>query len=104
MCIRDRLGIVGYGHIGSQVSVLAEALGMDVYYYDIEKKLSLGKAISCSSLEELLKIADVVTLHVPETELTANMISTSQLAFMKKGSVLINASRGSVVDINPVSY
>jgi len=60
-----RLGIIGYGHIGSQVSILAEAMGMDVYYYDIEKKLSLGKANACSSLAELLKISDVVTLHFP---------------------------------------
>lgn len=98
-----KLGIVGYGHIGSQVSILAEALGMDVYYYDIEKKLSLGKAISCSSLEELLNIADVVTLHVPETELTAGLISEKQVALMKKGALLINASRGTVVDLIPVA-
>jgi D-3-phosphoglycerate dehydrogenase len=92
------LGIVGYGHIGSQVSILAEAMGMDVYYYDIEKKLSLGKATACSTLTDLLKISDVVTLHVPETELTRNMISFDELDCMKKGSVLINLSRGSVVD------
>jgi D-3-phosphoglycerate dehydrogenase len=76
---------------------------MDVYYYDIEKKLSLGKAISCSSLEELLKISDVVTLHVPETELTANLISEKEVALMKKGALLINASRGTVVDLIPVA-
>jgi D-3-phosphoglycerate dehydrogenase len=93
-----KLGIIGYGHIGSQVSILAEAMGMDVYYYDIEKKLSLGKATACSSLEEVLKISDVITLHVPETELTLNMISFAQLELMKKGSVLINLSRGTVVD------
>jgi D-3-phosphoglycerate dehydrogenase len=92
------MGIVGYGHIGSQVSILAEAMGMNVYYYDIEKKLSLGKAVACSSLEELLKVSDILTLHVPETELTSNMISAPQLAIMKKGSLLINASRGTVVD------
>jgi D-3-phosphoglycerate dehydrogenase len=92
------IGIVGYGHIGSQVSILAEAMGMTVYYYDIEKKLSLGKAVACSSLEELLKISDIITLHVPETDLTRNMISHPQLAIMKKGSLLINASRGTVVD------
>ncbi len=92
------LGIVGYGHIGSQVSILAEALGMNVYYFDIEKKLSLGKAHACASLDELLKKSDVVTLHVPETENTRNLISTRQLATMKKGSLLINASRGTVVD------
>ena len=97
------IGIVGYGHIGSQVSILAEAMGMNVFYFDVEKKLSLGKATACSSMEELLRISDAVTLHVPETELTANMISTNQLNEMKKGSLLINASRGSVVDINPLA-
>lgn len=97
------LGIIGYGHIGSQVSVLSESLGMNVYYYDIEKKLSLGNAISCQCLEDLLRIADILTLHVPETELTKNMISGKQLAIMKKGSVLINASRGSVVNYAAVA-
>ncbi len=97
------LGIVGYGHIGSQVSILAEAMGMNVYYYDVEKKLSLGKATACNSLSELLQIADVVTLHVPETELTAKLISTQELAKMKKGAFLINASRGSVVDYDAVA-
>jgi len=92
------LGIVGYGHIGSQVSILAESMGMNVFYYDIEKKLSLGKAVACPSLENLLALSDAVTLHVPETELTKNMISENQLAKMKKGSLLINASRGKVVD------
>jgi D-3-phosphoglycerate dehydrogenase len=92
------LGIVGYGHIGSQVSILAEALGMNVFYFDIEKKLSLGKAVPCQSLEELLKNSDVVTLHVPETPLTKNMIEEKQLALMKKDALLINASRGTVVD------
>jgi D-3-phosphoglycerate dehydrogenase len=97
--VRDKnIGIVGYGHIGSQVSILAEALGMNVFYYDLEKKLSLGKATACGSLRELLEISDVVTLHVPETALTMNMISASEIALMKKGSLLINASRGSVVD------
>ncbi len=97
------LGIIGYGHIGSQVSILAEAMGMNVFYYDVEKKLSLGKATPCNSLEELLQISDAVTLHVPETELTANMISAKQVAQMKKGSLLINASRGSVVDYTSVA-
>ncbi len=92
------LGIVGYGHIGTQVSILAESMGMNVFYFDIEKKLNLGKAVACQSLEELLRVSDAVTLHVPETELTANMISSTQLAVMKTGSLLINASRGSVVD------
>jgi D-3-phosphoglycerate dehydrogenase len=93
------LGIVGYGHIGSQVSVLAESLGMNVYYYDIQKKLNLGNAKSCSSLSELLSVADIITLHVPETDLTRNMISSKELNKMKNGSYLINASRGSVVVI-----
>ncbi len=83
--------------------ILAEAIGMNVYYYDIEKKLSLGKAISCNSLEELLRVSDVVTLHVPETELTAKMISSAQVKQMKKGALLINASRGTVVDYNAVA-
>jgi D-3-phosphoglycerate dehydrogenase len=93
------LGIIGYGHIGSQVSILAEALGMNVYYYDIVKKLSLGKAVACSTLEELLSVAHLVTLHVPETQLTRNMIGEKELDLMRKGSCLINASRGSVVKI-----
>jgi D-3-phosphoglycerate dehydrogenase len=97
------LGIVGYGHIGSQVSILAEALGMDVFYYDIEKKLTLGKAVVCPSLNDLLKISDIVTLHVPETENTRKMISKEQLEIMKKGSLLINASRGTVVDYEALS-
>jgi len=97
------LGIIGYGHIGSQVSILAEAMGMNVYYYDIDKKLSLGKAIACSSLADLLVISDAITLHIPETELTRNMISFAELVLMKKGSVLINASRGTVVDYEAVA-
>jgi D-3-phosphoglycerate dehydrogenase / 2-oxoglutarate reductase len=97
------LGIVGYGHIGSQVSVLAESLGMNVYYFDIEKKLNLGNAKSCSSLPELLSLSDIVTLHVPETDLTKNMIGSKELSLMRKGSCLINASRGSVVVIDDLS-
>lgn len=97
------LGIVGYGHIGSQVSVLAESLGMNVYYYDIEKKLNLGNAKSCLSLQELLAISDIVTLHVPETDLTKNMISKEELALMKKGSYIINAARGSVVVLDDLA-
>lgn len=102
--VRDKnLGIVGYGHIGSQVSILAESLGMNVYYYDIEKKLSLGKAVACSSLNGLMEISDIVTLHVPQTENTQKMISTEQISKMKKGSLLINASRGTVVDYNALA-
>ena len=97
--VRDKnIGIVGYGHIGSQVSILAESLGMNVYFYDIEKKLCLGKAHPCPSLDDLLKISDVVTLHVPDSESTRKMISRKQLSRMKKGALLINASRGTVVD------
>jgi D-3-phosphoglycerate dehydrogenase len=97
------LGIVGYGHIGSQVSILAESFGMNVFYYDIENKLSLGNAKPCATLSELLSISDVVTLHVPETEITKNMISKIELAQMKTGSHLINASRGSVVIIEDLA-
>jgi D-3-phosphoglycerate dehydrogenase len=93
------LGIVGYGHIGSQVSILAEAMGMNVYYYDIQKKLNIGKAIACQSLEQLLQISHIVTLHVPETPLTRNLIGAKELSLMRKGSYLVNASRGSVVDV-----
>lgn len=97
------IGIVGYGHIGSQVSILAEGMGMNVFYYDIEKKLSLGNSKSCSSLEELLSSSDAVTLHVPDTPVTRNMITAKELALMKRGSYLINASRGSVVDIGALA-
>jgi D-3-phosphoglycerate dehydrogenase len=93
------LGIVGYGHIGSQVSVLAEALGLRVLYYDIIKKLPLGNARAVESLDQLLPEADFVTLHVPDTNLTRNMMGFEQLQLMRKGSFLINASRGTVVDI-----
>jgi D-3-phosphoglycerate dehydrogenase len=94
------LGIVGYGHIGTQVSILAEAMGMKVVFYDIVRKLALGNAQPCDSLEELLKISDVVTLHVPDTPQTRNMIGTEQLKAMKKGAHLINLARGKVVDID----
>jgi D-3-phosphoglycerate dehydrogenase / 2-oxoglutarate reductase len=97
------LGIIGYGHIGSQVSILAESLGMRIVYYDIEKKLSLGNAKHVASLDDLLKISDTVTIHVPSTELTRNMISTNQVAMMKKGACLINASRGDIVDYKAVA-
>lgn len=97
------LGIIGYGHIGSQVSILAEALGMEVIYYDIEKKLSLGNAKPAGSMEDVLKRAHTVTVHVPSTSLTRNMISTKQVAAMRKGACLINASRGDVVDYKAVA-
>ena len=94
------LGIVGYGHIGSQVSVLAEAMGLKVAFFDVVKKLPLGNAVMKSSLEELLKISDFVTLHVPETPETKDMIGAKEMSQMKKGSYLINASRGTVVVID----
>jgi D-3-phosphoglycerate dehydrogenase len=93
------LGIIGYGHIGTQVGVLAESLGMQVVYYDIEMKLALGNARPMPTLEALLEASDVVTLHVPETSETRNLIDGRALAKMKKGASLINASRGNVVDI-----
>lgn len=94
------LGIVGYGHIGTQVGLLAEALGMRVLYFDIEPKLALGNARAVSSLGDLLEAADVVTLHVPETPQTFCMIGRDELARMKPGARLINAARGTIVDID----
>ena len=93
------LGIVGYGHIGSQLSVLADAMGMSVIYYDVMNLMALGIAKQVPTLEALLSGSDFVTLHIPELPETKNMISTKELAQMKTGSYLINASRGSVVDI-----
>ena len=93
------LGIVGYGNIGTQVSYLAEAFGMRVIFYDIVSKLPLGNAKPMSTLEEVLNGADFVTLHVPATEATRNMIGENELAQMKEGACLINASRGDVVEI-----
>ncbi len=97
------LGIVGYGHIGTQLSILAEAMGLNVQYFDIIKKLPLGNANSLDSLNQLLSTSDYVSLHVPETEQTKNMMGLEQLSKMKKGSYLINASRGSVVDISALA-
>jgi D-3-phosphoglycerate dehydrogenase len=94
------LGIVGYGNIGSQVSVLAEAMGMDVIYYDVESKLPHGNARQVRSLKELLKRANVVTLHIPSEPSTRNMINKETLAYMKKGSIFLNYSRGDVVDLD----
>lgn len=95
-----KLGIVGYGSIGSQLSVLAEALGMKVYFYDIVAKLPLGNATQVDTLEALLGQSDIVTLHVPETQSTKDMINAKTLSQMKDGSILINAARGTVVDID----
>lgn len=94
-----KLGIIGYGHIGTQLGILAEAVGLNVFFYDIETKLPLGNATQVSSLTDLLNMSDVVSLHVPETPSTKEMIGAAELAFMKPGSILINASRGTVVEI-----
>src|SRR6202008_461820 len=93
------LGIVGYGNIGSQVSVMAEAMGMDVIYYDVESKLPHGNAKQVRSLKDLLKRANVVSLHIPSEASTRNLINEQTLAHMRKGSILINYSRGDVVDL-----
>ena len=97
------LGIVGYGHIGTQVGVLAEHLGMQVVFADIETRLPLGNARQLSSLGAVLDVADVVTLHVPETPETMNMLDAAAIARMRKGAHLINASRGTVVDIDALA-
>lgn len=93
------LGIIGYGHIGTQLSILAEHLGMRVQFFDIQDKLVLGNATQVHSLTQLLKTSDVVSLHVPETPQTKNMIGAAELEVIKQGAILINASRGTVVDI-----
>lgn len=93
------LGIIGYGHIGSQLGVLAEGMGLRVLFYDVATKLPLGNVKSCDTLSELLAQSDFVTLHVPETPQTKNMFGAEQIAQMRKGAYLMNASRGTVVDI-----
>ena len=98
-----RLGIIGYGNIGMQLGVIAEGLGMQVQFYDVISKLPLGNARQLPNLEQLLAQSDVVSLHVPETRTTRNMIGASQLAQMPRGSILINASRGTVVDIDALA-
>ena len=97
------LGLIGYGHIGTQVGVLAESLGMQVLYFDIENKLALGNAHPAASMADLLARSDIVSLHVPETPQTKWMIGAKQLAAMRKGSMLINAARGTVVDIEALA-
>jgi len=97
------LGIVGYGHIGTQIGILAESLGMRVQFFDIDKKLSLGNARPAGSFEKLLATSDVVTFHVPETEQTRNMMDKQAFAHLKEGAILVNASRGTVVDIDALS-
>lgn len=98
-----KLGIIGYGHIGSQLSIIAESLGMDVYFYDIENKLPLGNAKQLRSLEELLSSCDVVSLHVPELPSTKNLMNAARIAQLKQGAILINAARGTVVDIDALA-
>ena len=97
------LGIVGYGSIGTQLSVLAEGLGMHVVFFDVVTKLPLGNARQVAKLHDLLAQADVVSLHVPETAATQWMVGAAEIAAMKPGSVLINASRGTVVEIEPLA-
>lgn len=97
------LGIVGYGNIGAQVGILAESVGMQVLYYDPETKLPLGNARAESSMESLLQHADVVTLHVPGIPTTRNLLNEERIPLMKEGAVLINASRGNVVDIDALN-
>jgi len=94
-----RLGIIGYGHIGTQLGILAENLGMKVYFYDVESKLPLGNATQLRSKRELLNTCDVITLHVPQTAETKNMMGESEFSQMKEGAIFINAARGTVVDI-----
>ena len=98
-----KLGIIGYGHIGSQLSIIAESLGMDVYFYDIENKLPLGNAKQVRSLEELLSSCDVVSLHVPELPSTKNLMNAERIAQLKQGAIFINAARGTVVDIDALA-
>ena len=94
------LGIVGYGHIGTQIGILAENLGMKVQFFDIENKLALGNARSAESFHQLLETSDLVSFHVPETDLTKNMMDQTAFDHLKQDAILINASRGTVVDID----
>lgn len=96
------LGIIGYGNIGSQVSVLAEALGMKVIFYDVETKMPLGNAEDKKTLKDLVSNADIVTVHVPETSETKNIINRTTLRYFRKGSILINFARGEVADLDAV--
>ncbi|PKG42443.1 phosphoglycerate dehydrogenase [Psychroflexus sp. MES1-P1E] len=95
-----RLGVVGYGHIGSQVSILAEAIGLRVFYYDVENKLPLGNAEEISDLKSLIEHCDIITLHVPGTKQTQNLFDEQVLNWFQKGQLLVNMSRGDVVDIS----
>src|SRR5690606_8655657 len=97
------LGIVGYGNIGKQLSVLAEAIGMRVYYYDVADQLALGNAIKCNTLEDLLNVSDVVTLHIDDNKANNNFIGEREIAQMKDGALFVNLSRGFVVDIKALA-
>lgn len=97
------IGIIGYGHIGTQVGIMAESLGLNVIFYDIEHKLSLGNAHQVETLDELLERSHIITLHVPETELTKGMIDAPQFAKMRDHVVFLNASRGTVVNIDALA-
>lgn len=97
------LGIIGYGNIGAQVSVLAEALGMKVIFYDVETKLPMGNARDIKTMKDLMSQADVITLHVPETAQTKNLINKNNLKYCKKGAILINYARGEVMDLDAVA-
>lgn len=104
-CVEVRnktVGLVGYGHIGPQVGLLAESFGMKVYYYDIIGKLPLGNATPVASLDELLRVSDFVSLHVPDTAETRGLIGARELSLMKRGSFLLNLSRGRIVDLDAV--
>ena len=94
------LGLIGYGNIGSQLSILAESMGLKVYYYDIEEKLALGNATKCNSLKELLNVADIISLHVDGRPENIKMITEKEFSMMKEGVIFINLSRGKIVDIN----
>jgi len=96
------LGVIGYGHVGSQVSILAESCGMKVVYYDTSAKLHLGNALRLKTMEQVLRAADFVTLHVPFTDITKNMIGKKEIAMMKRGSYLLNAARGKCVVLEDV--
>ena len=97
------LGIIGYGNIGAQLSVLAEAFGMRVIFYDVETKLPLGNAVAGKSLKDVLNGADIISLHVPETPQTKNLINKSNIKYFRKGAILINYARGEVVDLQALA-
>ncbi len=97
------IGIIGYGNIGTQVSILAESLGLKVIFYDVETKLPLGNAEAKRTLKEVLALADIITLHVPDLPSTKNLINKNNLKYFKKGSILINYARGEVVDLVALS-